>query len=152
MGDGELVDAHPVMAHEQPAAQPLLVGVEPVAGGGLGDLAEECLLVLVDDGGERPTATQLVQEGTGIEAQRVARDLRDGAHVERTAQHQGHADDALVTHGGDLDDGTVVEGRDQRDDPVHGEVDGTDRLARLEEHGLDVERHRDHAGRDALAV
>ncbi len=54
MGDGELVDADPVVAHQQPAAQPLLVGVQAVARRRLRDLAEQGRNVPVVHVAQRP--------------------------------------------------------------------------------------------------
>jgi hypothetical protein len=113
---------------------------------------KESLQILVDQLAERAGTGHLGEEGAGVHPQCGARHLRDRPHGERAAGDEGHPDDALVANRGHLDDGTVVQGRDQRDDAVQGKVDGPDRLARLEQDGLDRQRHRDHVGDETVAV
>src|ERR1035437_8862928 len=57
------------ISHEQPAAEPLLVGVEPVARGRLGDLPEQRLRVVLDQ-----LAEQLIAGNLDKEARRAARE------------------------------------------------------------------------------
>ncbi len=146
MRDRERVSADAVVAHQQPAAQTLLVRMQPVARGRLRDLPEEGLDVLLHQPAESGQALEALDELTGIDTQRAPADLGDRAHGEGSTRNQWHPDDALVADGRHLDDVAVGERRDQRDHAVDGEVDEGDGLARVEKHRL----HREVRGTKML--
>jgi hypothetical protein len=52
LSDPERVRPDPIMGHEQPTAEPLLVGVEAITRGQLRDLREECEQVAFDEPAE----------------------------------------------------------------------------------------------------
>jgi hypothetical protein len=60
------------VTHQQPPAQPLLIGVQPVAGHCLGDLADERSCVVLHQVSETSSVPELRQEGARFHAQRRA--------------------------------------------------------------------------------
>ena len=151
MGDGEGIAAHAVMAHEQPPAEALLVGVEPVARRSLRDLAEQRLDVPADEPAKsRKVSLKIGRESGGVHAKRVAADLGYSSHHERASRDERDADDALVPDGRDFDDIPVGQRCDERDHAVQREVHPQDCLARLEEHGLRGERDDLEVGAQSL--
>ena len=128
--DRERVSADAVVAHQRPAAQTLLVRMQPVARGRLRDLPEGAWTYFCTSPRNpgRPSRP-LMNSPASI------RNVRPPTwEIARTARgstrNQWHPDDALVADGRHLDDVAVGERRDQRDHAVDGEVDEGDGLAR----------------------
>ena len=123
-----------ILVHQQPAGEPRIIRVEPVARCGQRDLAEKRLRVALDEPLERVTAVCPFKKCGCVQSKTAAGDRRDGTHRQATEWDKRHTDDAFVPDGGDLNHGAVLERGDQRDHRVHREVHGVDRSSRFEEH------------------
>jgi hypothetical protein len=127
--DGVAVDA--VAARQQPAAEAGLDAVQGVAGHRLDRVAEQRLVVAVDQVAQGGAAGPGVVQGGGADPRGVAGSLDDGPHQRLARRHGGHqAQGAFAADRRGLDRRAVLHQGHQRDDAVVREVDGLDRIAR----------------------
>jgi hypothetical protein len=129
------------MGHEQPTAEPLLVGVKAITRGRLRDLREEFEQVAFDEPTEGVQVLNLGQECRCAHLQRMTTHGCYGSDAANSGWDERHPDNPLIPNGRHLD---AAGGgwSDQGNDAIERKVDRLDRFARLEEHRLHGQSRR----------